>query len=201
MTYYDELGINPDASEEEIRAAYRRKAKQHHPDHGGNPEKMARANKAYNTLSKPIRRLAYDRTGQDRPMDADKMATDRLLAMILEWMQADTNSGDLIRDVSIRIDSEQTALRANRSAGLALMEKLTKRLRKLKRKKRGVDFVGMAVTHRISEIRQQTEILKETADRLDRVRELLGEYEYELDVEPAAMKQFFITGVHEAYGT
>jgi len=34
-SYYDELGVKQDASNEEIRAAYRRKAKQNHPDRRG----------------------------------------------------------------------------------------------------------------------------------------------------------------------
>src|ERR1700736_6198251 len=67
-SYYEELGVSPDASEEEIRAAFRRKAKGAHPDKpGGDAAKMARANRAYETLISPDRRLTYDRTGEDRP--------------------------------------------------------------------------------------------------------------------------------------
>jgi DnaJ-class molecular chaperone len=54
MDPYAELGIRPDASSEEIKSAYRKLAKQYHPDaHPGNSdnaEKMNRINAAYSML-------------------------------------------------------------------------------------------------------------------------------------------------------
>jgi len=52
---YRLLGLSPSASWEEIQSAYRRKAKLHHPDHGGDEDTMRALNEAYQTL-KRIRR-------------------------------------------------------------------------------------------------------------------------------------------------
>jgi hypothetical protein len=41
------LGLSPSASWKEIEAAYRRKAKIHHPDHGGDGDAMRALNEAY----------------------------------------------------------------------------------------------------------------------------------------------------------
>jgi DnaJ-domain-containing protein 1 len=41
------LGLSPSASWEEIEAAYRKKAKIHHPDHGGDGDAMRALNEAY----------------------------------------------------------------------------------------------------------------------------------------------------------
>lgn len=38
--YYDELGVAKDASQDDIKKAYRKAAIQHHPDRGGDPEKV-----------------------------------------------------------------------------------------------------------------------------------------------------------------
>lgn len=62
-TYYEILGIAREASHEEVRTAFRRAAKQVHPDRGSGTEAaMVRLNEAYDTLKDPERREAYDRT-------------------------------------------------------------------------------------------------------------------------------------------
>lgn len=65
--YYDLLGINPLASPEEIKKAYRRLAHQFHPDKNpGNPaaeEHFKRITEAYDTLQDARKRAAYDRRG------------------------------------------------------------------------------------------------------------------------------------------
>ncbi len=62
--YYDILGIKRDASAEEIKQAYRRMALKHHPDKGGGAEaKFKEINEAYQVLSDPNKKAAYDRYG------------------------------------------------------------------------------------------------------------------------------------------
>ena len=62
--YYEVLGIEPDASAEEIKRAYHRVAFQCHPDRNQKSEEaheeMERINEAYTILSDPIKRREYD---------------------------------------------------------------------------------------------------------------------------------------------
>jgi curved DNA-binding protein CbpA len=61
--YYQVLGVPRDASTPEIRRAYRRLARRHHPDRNPQPESPARFRAladAYATLSDPSRRARYD---------------------------------------------------------------------------------------------------------------------------------------------
>ena len=66
LTYYDLLDLDRDATPEEIKAAYYKLARQHHPDVASqDPEvakKFALINEAYRVLSDPQRRYQYDRT-------------------------------------------------------------------------------------------------------------------------------------------
>lgn len=63
--HYHELGLQPDASVDEIRSAYRRLAKKYHPDrHHGDPkatERFQRIGEAYRVLSDRGRRMEYHR--------------------------------------------------------------------------------------------------------------------------------------------
>jgi len=65
MDYYSVLGINRNASEEEIKKAYRRLAHEYHPDKaGGSEKKFKEINEAYQVLSNREKRAQYDAFGQ-----------------------------------------------------------------------------------------------------------------------------------------
>ncbi len=63
--YYNTLGVSAEASDEEIKKAYRKLAHKHHPDKkGGNEEKFKEINEAYQILSDKQKRGQYDQYGQ-----------------------------------------------------------------------------------------------------------------------------------------
>lgn len=65
--YYDVLGVGRNASDDEIKAAFRRLARQYHPDVNKEPhaeEKFKEINEAYGVLSDPEKRARYDRFGK-----------------------------------------------------------------------------------------------------------------------------------------
>lgn len=60
MDYYTTLGISKNASEAEIKAAYRKMAMKHHPDRGGDEKTFKEVNAAYETLSDPQKKQMID---------------------------------------------------------------------------------------------------------------------------------------------
>lgn len=62
---YDVLGVDRSASADELKRAYRRKARESHPDAGGDEEQFKAVTHAYEVLSDASRRARYDQFGDD----------------------------------------------------------------------------------------------------------------------------------------
>lgn len=61
MDYYSVLGVSKNASQEDIKKAYRKLAMKHHPDReGGNSAKLSEINNAYEVLGDVAKRQEYD---------------------------------------------------------------------------------------------------------------------------------------------
>ncbi len=66
--YYKILGVEKNASQDDIKKAFRKLAHEHHPDKKtGNAEKFKEANEAYSVLSDPQKRQQYDTFGSAGP--------------------------------------------------------------------------------------------------------------------------------------
>lgn len=64
--YYNILGVNKDANQDEIKKAFRKKAHEYHPDKAtGNEEKFKEINEAYQVLGNEQKRTQYDQFGSD----------------------------------------------------------------------------------------------------------------------------------------
>ena len=68
MKHYQSLGLKFDATQEEIKSAYRRLAGVHHPDRGGSPEVFHRIQAAYEVIGQPKSRREYDLSWSRKPV-------------------------------------------------------------------------------------------------------------------------------------
>lgn len=75
MTLYDDLGVEQDSTLDTIKKAWRKKAREAHPDKGGEKEDFQVIQHAYTVLSDESKRKRYDETGDhdDQPDDAARM--------------------------------------------------------------------------------------------------------------------------------
>lgn len=74
-SYYDTLGVPKNATQEDIKKAYRNLAKKYHPDvckEPGAEEKFKNINEAYSVLSDESKRRQYDQLGHDNFTNASK---------------------------------------------------------------------------------------------------------------------------------
>ena len=62
--YYKILGVSKDATQEDIKKAYRRLAHKHHPDKGGSGDMFKEVSEAYQILSDIDKKAQYDKFGR-----------------------------------------------------------------------------------------------------------------------------------------
>ena len=67
--YYKVLGVDKNATTDEIKKAFRKRALKEHPDKGGDPEKFKDMTVAYEVLADPEKRALYDKYGEEGVRD------------------------------------------------------------------------------------------------------------------------------------
>lgn len=124
---YADIGATPDMDEAELRKAYRRKAKETHPDAGGNPEAFHKAARALAILTDPKKREEYDRTGTvDEEADNALSNVLRILTSILIAAILDDTTGpdptrkplmpmmnEIVAQARTRLEENKAGLEAN----------------------------------------------------------------------------------------
>lgn len=89
---YDVLGVDKDANNEEIRDAYHKKAKEHHPDKGGDAMIFASVSFAYKVLSDPASRKEYDEFGStSEASEKEKAALEHVKQIVQQLISAVIN--------------------------------------------------------------------------------------------------------------
>lgn len=109
--YYEVLGVPRNATQEEIKKAYRRLARQYHPDFNKDPqaqEKFKEINEAYQVLSDPEKRKLYDQYGH-AAFSAQGAPQDFTQEVVF------TDIGDLFEDLLKGFGFEDIFRRATRS--------------------------------------------------------------------------------------
>lgn len=197
---YDDLGVAPDATEAEIRAAYRQRAKTAHPDTGGSREAFDRISLAHEVLTDATRRARYDAdgtTGERRDTSEEEAMT--VVAMIVA--QAIGKARDpRIEPLMSYIDD---IIRETREPGIAELLRLEKRARhwekledRFKAKEEdaiGLDIVANVIQRQREENDRAIAEVKRKIGIVERAAEILQALVYEPDMPPAAAESEGLT--------
>lgn len=198
MTLYDDIGVNEDASPEEIKKAYRDKAKENHPDKGGDKDRFQEIQHAYAVLSDPKKREYYDRTGQEQKNEPFQvkfsMFVNRYLINTLlscnDTKHDDMKTGFLVMvNRCIREAKNQLEKLKNDNKDVLKIEDVVKRFRA----KNGSDDILGRTLKGEADIRrqhhdQQKAHFEDELEFLEKTKEMINEYTYDFEKRPEGEK-------------
>lgn len=186
---YSTLGVDKNATQEDIKNTYRERAKNSHPDKGGSSEKMAEINNAYRVLSDPRKRETYDKTGEehDQPFQEKFIAFVNSMFMIIVNNSDNVNSRDLISEFKGGIQATIEQLQKNKKNALKQIKKLSNVKSRIK-SKNDKTITSILTSHIDGHVKSVNAIEKEILF-IQECQKVLEEYGYDFDnIQPSDMK-------------
>lgn len=196
---YSTLGIDKKASKEEIRKAYRKKARAVHPDTGGSPEKFALVKRAHDILTDEERRRKYDTTGDESEAKVNNEQSDVVNCLVfaletvlgkIESKGADPTQYDVVNDMRIFLGDEIEKINTMLSQLAQVKKRIEKLLGRFKTK-RDFNYLENAVKQKLSECNARIEESERRKIPMDTARTWLKDYSFEHT--PPQQKQYTST--------
>jgi len=191
MTLYEELGVGKTASEDEIKAAYKKAAKRTHPDAGGDADAFEKIKQAKRILLNPNARKKYDDTGAIDESDlrteqdqAFSMAMQAIYNAIAHFETAGSDLfqcdlvGEASRQLTADIQTCEKSIRGTEKAALKLQE-LARRFRP--KHKNGSNRIAIALKTRAAEFARLIAQHKERLALLQMALEIVDAHIFDCD--------------------
>lgn len=182
MTLYDTLGLQPDATADDIKKAYRRLAMQHHPDRRGDKADFQKVKEAYEVLSDPDRRAQYDKDGTVDIKSPLRQQAEHFLPSVAEAVFnacPDPDKFDLVAAMKSEMAQARLLLVPEQMALNDMERKLKKALKRFKRKN-GENFIAALLQERIDSIKRQADAKEHQFQLYGEVLNVLEDYSYDL---------------------
>ena len=177
-----ELEVSIDATDEEIKIQYRAMAMIHHPDKGGDEEKFKRIKEAYEILSDPVRRKAYEISGDaETNLHLRNAALDHISQMMGQIVpQFNSEADDLFAIMRHEVNNIRQGMIENTNVCVGYMANLQKVIARVNAKhdKQNImlEILQKQIDFRIREHEDFTQRIK----ICDLEIEILKDYEYGL---------------------
>lgn len=179
------LGVARDADEAAIKAAYRKLAKNAHPDSGGDTEQFSSLKKAYDLLKDPVRRKVFDDTGYD-PQLADPKDLKGLLmleTLVNEFILDEREPGSFDPVAAMRRKLTDDILKSR--FHILELERHRTRVRKhMDRlgKKPETDVLGSMLRSRSQSIAEAIRNAEAQIEAIEQAYTMLEGYSYEIEM-------------------
>lgn len=182
--YYAILGLDENATPEEIKKAYKKRAAKHHPDkEGGNSELMQKVNKAYACLSDPGKKAKYDETGTDDPneLTLHQQAANIFMTEIANLLTS-YYKGNFIKKAKQEISSKLLKIHEQKQKIESNKAFLEFKLSRIKCNK-GEDLIKSILDRNLLALSVNLKLLSEAVEYTTLARDMCDNYE-SLDKDP-----------------
>lgn len=183
---YDKLGVDEDATPEEIAKKYRSESLKHHPDRGGDADRFREITVAYEVLSDPGKRGYYDATGGETP------SGDVVLGLVIDLLNTvigelvakrrDPEKVDLVEMIRMKINELQANMREEIAKHTAKAKKLRAVADRFKTDG-GDNILEQSLLNDARKLDQQITSIESRISTFDECKEMLDSYSYEQIVE------------------
>jgi len=159
---YEDLGVSKDATQQEIKKAYKGKAHRHHPDKGGDSETFHAVAFAYSVLSDPKRREKYDKDGTTEKQKGPEFHAEKVIHMwINEILEQDTLPRDFVQELVDRVSSGRDQLSKAQNQTNFRIKKFKKLLGRVTSESPGHTIFDNALEKKIRDCEQQLKQIEE----------------------------------------
>lgn len=198
---YELLGIPEDASPDEVKKAYRKRAAETHPDRGGDEEEFKEVKAAYMILRDPEKRGRYDDSGdvdgsgRPEPTEYD-IAMQELSSLfqhlLLKNLQR-IEHFDIMRGIRTAIDSGERKVSEDIREVDTKRKYFEKARSRLKHKGKNHDILDHVIGAQLQALGRAREPLDKQIKAFQIMRDLVDDYEYECETDgrPSDWGTFF----------
>lgn len=189
-TLYETLGVKAEASQDEIKNAYRNGANKLHPDKGGNKAEFSRIARAYGILKDPKKREHYDKTGSAENVSSFEQQANLMLS---------TMFNDILQKVGVEKILNHNVVGVIEKGLEGMSNKIEIEKRKIKESKKGLKKVLSRIKHkdknnlfssivsqRINNLAISLESIKQQKEVVGIARKLLKDYDFKFDIAVVA---------------
>jgi len=182
---YKTLGVGEQATTDEIKKAFRKKAKEFHPDKNGNADQFSEVAFAYRLLMDPEKRNRYDSTGDasERDMQTDVFnAIGTALLQIIEQTKPNVEYTNILQLLRLHFDKSRQGCMNALQACERDIKNLKNIMKKFKRKNADTpDVITNILTMKIQDHERQMSDAKAAKTICVAVLKYLEDFDYEFD--------------------
>ena len=186
MNLYKIMGVKKSATRDQIKNAYRDKARKLHPDKGGANKDFAIIARAYGVLSDPERRDWYDKTGIEQTVPFIEQKAQGLLQTmfnmcidqigvegILTFNVIKRTKELLKTELDATIEQKKKAIERKKA-----LEKITKRIKH----KNKLNAFALVIKHRIDQEDKKSKVISEQIEAVKIAQKMLKDYGFKFDI-------------------